>query len=479
MYIIKNAYLNITRKKGRNILIGVIIAVITVGASIALSIHKSGSALVEAYKESNPLEVSFTINPENFRGQRNENISEKQAIENLTVSDIKKYGNSSYVSDYYYSLETAMSAKEIEPVSYTELSGEENDEGRENDRKMSTGDFRITGYSDPSYITEFIEGTKKIKDGDMFSADNEENVLVISEELAENNDLEVGDTIVLYNDSDEETTYEFKIIGIYEDNSEIDTGGFMHMNAMNSRNQMYAPFVTVQKLSTDNNSSNMGSRITAKFYLKNNNDIEAFEKEARSKGLSDGYTVTTNEEEVLAAVKPIQNVSHFSFTFLIIILVVGAVILGVINLINIRERKYEIGVLRAIGMKKSKVALEFIAEIFMVALLSLIIGTGIGMVLSQPVTNAMLASEINSYQTESNQITENFGSGNFQRPAMNRDNKGHNNVSVDYVDSLSVHIDALTILQLFLVSLFLTLTTSVISIIFISRYEPNKILQDR
>lgn len=483
MYIFKNAYLNITRKKGRNILIGVIIAVITIGASIALTIHKSGTALVESYKENNPLEVSFTINPENFRGQGNSSAgTEKKTLETLTLDDIKKYGDSSYVSDYYYSLETAMSAKDIEAVSYDtadEEDGEERNHG--NDRKMEVGDFRITGYSNPSYITEFIEGTKKIKEGEMFSSDNEENVLLISEELAENNDLKVGDIITLYNDGDEDTTYEFKIIGIYEDNSEVDTGGFMQMNAMNSRNQMYTNFTAIQKITEKNSSSKMGNRIEAKYYLQNNQDLESFEKEARNKGLPDSYTVTTNEEAVLATVKPIQNVSHFSFTFLIIILIVGAIILGVINLINIRERKYEIGVLRAIGMKKSKVALEFVAEIFMVAIVSLIIGTGIGTVLSQPVTNAMLASEIESYQNESKQMTENFGSGDFQRPAMHKNNMGNSGIksNVEYVDSLTVHIDALTILKLFLVSLLLTLTTSVISIIFISRYEPNKILQDR
>lgn len=36
------------------------------------------------------------------------------------------------------------------------------------------------------------------------------------------------------------------------------------------------------------------------------------------------------------------------------ILVIGAVILVVLNIFNVRERKYEIGVLTAMGMKKER-----------------------------------------------------------------------------------------------------------------------------
>ena len=50
----------------------------------------------------------------------------------------------------------------------------------------------------------------------------------------------------------------------------------------------------------------------------------------------------------------VDNVKIFATTFLIITLIIGGVVLVVINMINIRERRYEIGVLRTVGMKKSK-----------------------------------------------------------------------------------------------------------------------------
>ena len=46
----------------------------------------------------------------------------------------------------------------------------------------------------------------------------------------------------------------------------------------------------------------------------------------------------------------------------------------VINMINIRERKYEIGVFRTIGMSKLKLTMQFVLELLIISTMSLIIG---------------------------------------------------------------------------------------------------------
>lgn len=492
MYIIKNAYLNIIRGKGRNILIGIIITAITISACVSLSINKSASALIQSYKDNNPIEVSFSLDPMSLRGSSDE---EKQSFTALNVEDIKKYGDSDLISDYYYTQEVSLSSNDIEPVNYSEMEIPNNqnvpddipnDKGK-NDKIGNMGDYRLTGYSDPSYITDFINGTKKIIEGEMFSKDNTENVIVISEELADQNNLEIGSTITFYSPNNTDINITYRVIGIFEDNSDIETNGFMQMNAMNSRNQMYTNITSISNTINsigieDSSSKRMMSNtgLTAKYYLNNNDDLEEFENEVREKGLSEYYSINTNEEEALATLKPIQNLSSFSSTFLIIILVVGGLILAIINMINIRERKYEIGVLRAIGMSKLKVNLQLVIEIFMVSIVSLIIGTTIGTLLSQPVTNTMLKNEISNYQNEQKQILENFGEGNFERPGFNKGNfKSTMPNNVQYIDTLDVNINFITIIQLFLVSLMLTVVSGFVSVAFVNKYEPNKILQNR
>ena len=62
MIIVKNAFRNMLRNKGRNFLIGIIITIITLCTCIALAIHQAGVNLVQTYKDTNPLSISFSLN---------------------------------------------------------------------------------------------------------------------------------------------------------------------------------------------------------------------------------------------------------------------------------------------------------------------------------------------------------------------------------------------------------------------------------
>ena len=159
-------------------------------------------------------------------------------------------------------------------------------------------------------------------------------------------------------------------------------------------------------------------------------------------------------------------------TFLIIILIVGAIILAVINILNIRDRKYEIGVLRAIGMSKTKLILSLLTELFIVTVIAFIIGIIGGKLLSQPVTNKMLENEINSQQVQTENTRENFGGRGFERPNERRSTQ-------NYEDSLTVTLDAKTIIILYSFGLILVIVSGSASAIFITKYNPNQILRNQ
>lgn len=63
----------------------------------------------------------------------------------------------------------------------------------------------------------------------------------------------------------------------------------------------------------------------------------------------------TDESSLERMVEPVESLKSLSLTFLIIILILGAVIMLLLSVIAVRERKYEIGVLRAMDMKKKKI----------------------------------------------------------------------------------------------------------------------------
>lgn len=62
MYILKNALVSITRNKGRNFLIGIIVVVIACAATITLAIRSSANNLIEAYENQYDITATIGIN---------------------------------------------------------------------------------------------------------------------------------------------------------------------------------------------------------------------------------------------------------------------------------------------------------------------------------------------------------------------------------------------------------------------------------
>lgn len=137
---------------------------------------------------------------------------------------------------------------------------------------------------------------------------------------------------------------------------------------------------------------------------------EAFQTDARAMGLSEDYAIASTDVEAYEqSLLPLQNLSRFAAWFLLVVLLIGGAVLMVFHMFNIRERKYEIGVLTAVGMRKSKVALQFLTELFTVTFVFLLLGTAIGGAAAVPVTNALLASQISAQETQQSNRQQNFG----------------------------------------------------------------------
>jgi len=201
------------------------------------------------------------------------------------------------------------------------------------------------------------------------------------------------------------------------------------------------------------------------YYLIHPSLLAAFEADLRSRGLPDEYTVRPDEAAFASIVGPVESLQSLSFTFLLIILVLGAVIMVLLSAIAIRERKYEIGVLRAMGMKKQKVALGLWTEIIIITCICFVIGIGVGSVLSQPVSDAILAGQVQTNTSGATTLAD--------RLAVADDVARQETAVVD------VSINAITALQIFGISILLASIAGIISVSRITKSEPIKILMER
>ena len=489
MFIFKNALISITRNKGRNILIGAIILVIACASTVTLAINNTASDLINSYQSAYDKELTISFDRKNMMKdmdfgdeEKKETMKEKFSnINSYTISDVEKFAKSSHIKSYYYTYNISLNGKSIEKAESenSDDSKRPSFPGGENSMVDSSYDFTLNGYSSKDAMSEFIEGKYEMKE----IADNAWNIafdgnyVFINEELASYNNLKLNDKITLVDDDENE--YEFEIIGIYKENEE-ESSKPMSMFS-NSANTLITNSNSLVNITKEN--ANIKSSIKPTFIIDDYENADQIEKEFHKKGLDENYTVETNEEQATSGLTSIKNVKSFATTFLIITLVIGGSVLFIINMINIRERKYEIGVLRTIGISKIKLTMQFVSELLIVGFVALMLGSGLGATMSKGVSNSLLSSEIKSSEKEQNELRNNFGGpgGNFDSKqgghSMNFKNKGTPNVQA--YKSIDAVVSPIVLVELLGVGLTLIVVSSLSSMISIQRFTPLTILKER
>lgn len=481
-----------------------------------------------------------SFNPDSFR-------EKMQEISSLSVEEMKTYAEAESVEDFYYSSSVSINGSDsFEPVDTSTQESEGSDEtdtsetqsseknAQKNGMGMpqdggamaeggsdkgffkgsmgSQGDFTLVGYSSYSAMRDFVSGTCSISEGAMFEEGEADNNCIITDELATFNNLAVGDEIVLTNPNDEEETHTLTVVGIYTNSqSTVQSSGRMggFSTSSDPANAIYVSYETLSGIltaseeqaetTTDENTgmtktTALPSQESGTYVFKDVESYEAFEEEARALGLSDNYTITSEDvnsyEESLL---PLENLSKMATNFLLVILIIGALVLIILNIFNIRERKYEIGVMTAIGMKKWKVASQFMLEIFTLTVIAVLLGGAGGAVSSVPVTNYLLEGQIEAQENSADEMETNFGRETQMSADMRQGGSGGNAQAgreakggmfgktqvTEYISEVSGAANLTVFLQLVLVALGLTLVAGFASVLFIMRYEPLKILANR
>lgn len=498
MYILKNSLRSIGRSVGRNILFAVIIIVIAASACIGLSIREAAEKARQESEENLQITASVYLDVRSMMSDSEDGSFDRSGFHekmgnmgSLPLEELEIYATADAVKEFFYQSQLYLDAGEgFEPVSDTADSETENENGssqgasiNKKSRNMGAAtDFTLIGYSSESAMTGFINGTSVVTSGTVFDEGTTDFVCMISDELAVYNNLKTGDEITLVNPANEEETYTLKIAGTYYDSS--GEGGFGSSDSVNrilvsaalcseiaARSAENAVTVTDEETGVESSSA-LTENISGTYVFSDVDSYEAFEAQARALGLPEEYTISSSDvSSYETSMVPLENLSKFASYFLLVVLIIGGVILVVLNLFNIRERKYEVGVLTAIGMKKWKVALQFVIEVFAVTALAIIIGGSAGAAVSVPVTNSLLESQVEAQASSTEQMEMAFGRGGMKGAARTAE--------VDYITEVSSAADLVVIGQLAGIGILLTILSSCVSVVFIMRYDPVRILANR
>jgi putative ABC transport system permease protein len=465
MYLFTNAMKNLARNKGRNILIAGVMLVIIVSTVVTLTISNAAAKVIDEIR----LDIGSKVEVRQDFIEMKQSGLGKEDANYVSIENFKTYAESQYLSktiwnaDMYAWSDTfcAVGDDPQNPGGITRT----NDNGEE----VLVETCKLVSTSEPDTLADF--GTnREIIEGRMFEEINE---CIISQELADLNNIFVGDVIELRGAYAADKTYHLTIVGIYSDVTEEYANFFLEMNgrfADNRRNEIITNFDTMIAAGWE---TNAGLDMKTTYYLKNPDDIMMFEQEVRSKGLPITYDVSINQAAYDKVTGPLSGMKGAVVTFMIVILILGAIVLALISFLAVRERKYEVGVLRAMGMGKAKVAFGILAEAVIIAALCLVIGLGTGSVMAQPIADGILEGKIAAAEVESSQGGNKvlIAGGQMQT----------NDIAQGYEpeSEIQVSLGRNVMFQIIMITLGLAALSGVIGVIVITQYEPLKILRER
>lgn len=436
----------------------------SVGATVTLSTNREAM-----FKQSDSEDENSRPDPGSF---------ERTPV---NLSDAKKIAKLANVKSYSFEASTsADTGSGITPIS----TDSEESEVKSSDEQMSgfggqgapggmsQGDFQIKGVSESSSYSEFSAGTASLVEGDAItSADEDTNNVLIEQSLAEANDLSVGDKFKIKDSDDKDV--EVTIKGIYKTSNSGDSMS-ARFNFMNPANTIFSSYTMVNTLT-----GSEGKTIDSAVYnLEDPKDMDSFVKQANKLIDTDTFSLETNDQMYQQMLQPLNNVSSFAKNIVILVAAAGVIILTLIIMLSIRERKYEIGVLLSLGESRMKVVSQFFVEMFICMIFALGIAAASGNVVGNAVGNQLLSQQTTS-QNANNQADAAGNGGPGQMPGGSRGGGqmgGNPFTQTEEIQELNIAVQPMEILSLAGIGLGISLFSIVLSSAGILRLNPKKIL---
>lgn len=398
----RNAFRNVIRTVAV-----VLILALSIGlALVMLMSYQAVQTKITSVKST--IGNTVTVTPAGVRGFEGGG----ELLTNSDVNSLKKLDHvksvSALLGDRLRSEENTTLASAIEPGSFGERQREfnqdsssggdmsppdgNNGQGSAQQARQMTMPIFVIGTNDVANA-QLMGGNKPtVTSGSAFKSGSDDIVAVVGKSLASKNSLKVGSTFTAY-----DTTFTVK--GTYT------AGSDAFSNA-----GIILPLTTLQNLSgqTDRVSS---VTVTADSISSVSSVKTAVEKKLGSKA-----DVVSSQDASSQAIEPLQNIKTITMYSLIGALVAGSVIIFLTMLMIVRERKREIGILKALGASNGRVIVQFMTESFVLTFLSGIIGAAIGIALSNPVLNMLVTSN-----TTTQAATQGRGPGMMARfmPGIN------------------------------------------------------------
>lgn len=380
MSLWKRAYLHTIRKKGKTVLMFLILLIISTMILTCLSIRSATEQAALNIRKS--LMGSFTVNATHL----------DDFLEESTVNNILKIpGVSKYNLRSYYNAE------------YRNVNGEKLNI-KINDTMLPSKGFehvgKIIAATDSREDSYFKESGFKLQEGRHLNKNDKQAVLV-SHDFAKRNNLKLGDSILL-GDNDLHKEEKVKIIGIFkptqlQKNSETSSAEQLYENIGFIDHQTYSQF----HFDDDRMHYQYGD-----FYVNDPAELDSIITKVKdiSGVLWEKCNFTKNDADYQNAKLQLESLQNL-VTFLVIALIIISIMMLVfILLLWIRNRVQEMGMMMAMGIYKKSIFSQFLVEMLMIAVFAFGLSYGTSSLLTQSVGD-ILFDQNTAEQVKTNNLT--------------------------------------------------------------------------
>ena len=377
MSFLKRAYLYTTRKKVRTGLLFSIILIISTLLIVCFSINSSTDIASANVRRS--LKSGFTINAKTLNdGLNNNDIEKILNIDGIT----EDYNLRSYTTTYYKN-------EESEKLKTRDDTG----------IKVYDNAGRVVSDLFSEKDTYFTDEGFKLVEGEPITPDTKYSALV-HEDFAEENNLGIGDSIILENIEGNEVSVKIKIIGIFTSTRKSSSESYMDTTNL-FENIIFTDLQTSSELiyESDNLKYQYGD-----FIVEDPQNLDKIIDEVKEIGSVewDKCKITKDDstyQNVKESLESLQSIVSVAITVIFVISIV--LIILILNLWT-KHRVYEIGVLLSIGINKLDIIKQQIVEIFMVSIPAFLFSFITSSIVNQVVSSKLIEDISNSIKVTVN-----------------------------------------------------------------------------
>lgn len=497
MNFIKRGLTSIARRKSKSIILLILIFILGNVIAGAISIEQAvknteknirnqigGIATVEVDYNKIPQDPNFDY----------------ETIEYISADAINKIGQLPYVKDYDYITQTGLETAELKHYRNEDSTNV----------TMGLSSVMQSYYNNMFWVKavkhldvlDFKQGNGSIVEGRTFREEDtkdEKNPIIITQKLAELNNLNVGSVITLeanireinmlregqiedsHFEVQKNNKFEFQVIGIYEPKKIVSSDGKGGMDFSyqdeEKQNQMYITSVTAERiqkvllegykeLSPETAESYAKEYITPIFILNDPLDLDMFKEEVTPM-LPEYYGIVDSSSVFDSIAAPMKNIEWIAGIVLYVALGATLLILSLLITLFLRDRKYEMGIYLALGEKKTKVMGQIVIEVLLIAIIGITLSLFSGNIIAGSMSEKMLNNQMIA-DGENGMV---YYGGTLQWLGY-----GADITPEQIMENYKVSIGLSTILMFYGIGLATVLVSTTIPNLYILRLNPKKIM---